>query len=245
MGMLSKNYQPLEQYNGYVKNKKEIVLFTENDNIIKNFTNFEKINLNYVNQQQKDKIPQYKNTSSYYSTMLISHFEKPFFNLQGKDFKELRETRNKYNKIITIKYNINPNNIISFIDTWNQERGKNKYGWQLHSGYDKNFFTKYYEQEKNNLWSNFFYADNQLVGYSIVSKNTNKDYKYIVRKNNTNFRNLTLYIDYCTFEKIYSEINKDFLINWGANSGSLLKYKKKFPIFAEEKKYFYKFEKIS
>lgn len=246
MGMLSKSYIPLDDNVGYLKNKKEVVLFSSDDTIIGRHLSYPKINLNYVDEiiNVKDKINGYLLSSKYHSTMLLSNFSKEFFELSGHRFREIRETRNKYRKIVGVKYDVDPNEVISFIREWIVKRGDLKYGWQLHAGYDINFFTKYWYFEKESLWSNFFYIDGKLVGYSIVSKDgSDGNFKYMIRKNDTTYRNLCLYIDYFSFERMYNEVG-DFIVNWGSNSGSLLKYKMKFPVLFTIKKWFYKFKRI-
>jgi hypothetical protein len=244
MGMLSKSYIPLDNNQGYIKNKKEVVLFTSDNDVINKYLSYPKINLNYANEivDVKNKINGYSLSSKYFSYMLLSQFNKDFFDLKGQDFREIRETRNKYRKNIVVKNEVDSLEAISFIREWITRRGDERYGWQLHAGYDINFFTKYYNVEKDKLWCNSFYIDSKLVGYSIVSKEWNENYKYLIRKNDTDFRNLCLYIDFYTFERMYNEVG-DFIVNWGANGGSLLTYKKKFPIHSEEKKWFYKFKK--
>ena len=239
MGMLSKSYIPIENYLGFIKNKKEVVLF--DSSFAGKYSNFDKINLHYYNKIIE--IEGYKKKSSYTSNLIISKFSADFFKLEGKKYREIRETRNKYNKLVEVKYKIdNIDRVVEFIKKWNIDRGKEKYGWQLHSGYDINFFNKFYNEEKDNLFSNFYYIDDELVGYAIISKEQKDNcYNYIIRKNNTKYRNLCLYIDYKIFERVF--IDKDFYINWGCSSGNVLKYKKKFPIYLCEKRHFIKYER--
>ena len=188
----------------------------------------------------------YIKKSSYKSTEVVSFFNKPFYHLEGKSYREIRETKNKYNKTIIIKKDIEDiQEVVNFILNWNEERGKEKYGWFLHSGYDINFFERHWKEEKDNLWSSFFYIEDRLVGYSICSKERVNDcYNYIIRKNDISLRNLTLYIDYKTFERIWKETEEqEFYINWGCSSKTLLRYKKKFPVYSLKTKYFLKFTK--
>jgi len=181
----------------------------------------------------------------YHLNLLISRFDGDFFELRGKKNKEIRETRNKYNKSIIIKKDIeNIEEVIGLINCWDKISGV-KYGWQRHSGYDKSFFLKYYEQEKKDLFSLFFYIDGVLVGYSVVSKIMDGDcFRYIIRKFDASFRNICLYIDFKIFENLYSEYGGDFRVSWGASSGNVLKYKKKYPIFFEDKVWFYKIKNL-
>ncbi len=237
MGMMSKHYIPFEDYSGFYKSKKRDKVVVFNKDYPEG--SYKEINYYYI----PDK-PEVKIKNMYNSTLLVSHFNSDFFKLIGKSNREIRETRNQYNKIITIKNDIdNIEEVILLINKWDMQSGK-KYGWQKHSGYDKTFFLKYYEQEKDNLISLFFYFNDVLVGYSIVSNIVdNNCYKYVIRKMDISSRNLCLYIDFKMFENIYNNYGRDFYINWGASSGNVLKYKKKFPIFSEDKVYFYKIKK--
>jgi len=245
MGMLSKTYKPFPDWSGYIKNKNEVVLFDSAN--IPLHTHYPKINLAYVDKlSNKDIIPGYENTSSYKGTLLYSKLDQDFFELSGKSHIEMRETRNYYDKRdIFTSNSITLPEITDFIKTWNETRGDLRYGWTLHSGYDVNFFTKYWESEKCDLLGMFFYDWDKLVGYSVMSLCPKDNvYYYIIRKNLTSYRNLALYIDYKMFEALYSKVQSDFLVCWGANSGGLLKYKKKFPVYHEQEKWFYKFKKI-
>lgn len=224
MGMLSKNYKVSPDFSFFIKNKQKKVKFIFNEL---------EPNTSYYYLLNKPPV------RSKSSTLLISNFNKEFFLLQGDEFHEFRENNNKYNNIITIKKEPNSiNEILELIKIWELERGE-IYRRTMHSGYDKNFFNKFYFQEKNDLFSLFFYLSDKLVGYSITSKITNDDcYRYIIRKNDIKYRNLCMYIDYKMFEEIWQETKKDFYINWGASSGGVLKYKRKFPNFLEKKVYF-------
>ena len=236
MGMMSARYIPFSNWGGYIKNKNEVVLF--DPSLINDYNNYEKISLHYLAE-----MPSNVNiTSKYKSDMLVSFFNEEFFKLGGWEYREIREARNKYNKIVTVEHSIKDIGVIvNFIREWNKKRGDERYGWQLHSGYDVSFFERFYEQEKDNLWANFFYIDGNFVGYSIISKNGEEEcYNYLIRKNSVELRNLCLYIDYKSFEKIWLEKQSEFHINWGCSSGSLLKYKKKFPILCCVKRYFVK-----
>ena len=246
MGMLSKNYMPFNNWAGYVKNKNEVILFTDSDNIISKYLNYPKINLNYIDKLEspKNRIKGYLNSSSYWLTNIKSKLDADFFKLSGKKFTEMRETQNRYDKIVEVRDDCDMELVIDFIDKWNEERGKDKYGWQLHSGYDKTFFNKFYKKERSKLYSKFFFINNELVGYSIISKESNNnEYQYIIRKCDVSYRNLTLYIDIFSFEEIFNKVG-DFIIDWGASGGGVLKYKKKFPTYSEDKKWFYKFKRI-
>lgn len=222
MGMLSARYEVLEDWRGYRKNKKNAVSFYEDFS-----PDFEKVSYNYIYEK-----PQVKYSKS---TQIVSKFDSEFFKLSGNKYREIRETRNKFDKII-INKEYNKEDVLGLIDTWDKQSG-DKYGFQKHSGYDRNFFNKFYDLEKDNLISNFYYIGDKIIGYSILHK-AEDCYEYLIRKVDIELRNTCLYVDYKTFEQIY-EKEKEFLINWGASSGNVLKYKKKFPIFESCPVYFY------
>jgi hypothetical protein len=233
MGMMSKHYIPFDNFSGFYKNKKKnkVVVYSED----KEF-DCDEINYYYIKTK-----PNIKYSSLFSSNVLVSNFNDNFFSLKGKEYKEIRESRNKWEKSIEIKnYIDNIEEILDLLKKWDEFSG-GKYGWQRHSGHDKSFFIKYYEQEKKDLFSLFFYCNNILIGYSIVSKIQNDNcFRYNIRKCDVSIgRNIGLYIDFKTFENIYSE-NKKFYINWGASAGNLQKYKKKFPVYKEVKVWFYK-----
>ena len=235
MGMMSKHYIPFEDFSGFYKSKKKdkVVVFNKDFPI----SNYKEINYYYISNK-----PEVKIKNMYNSTLLISYFDSDFFKLSGKSNTEIRETRNKCNKIITIKNNIDSiDEVILLINKWDELSGK-KYGWNRHSGYDRAFFVKYYDLEKDNLFSLFFYCNNVLIGYSIVSGVVNNNcFRYVIRKMDMSVcRNICLYIDFKTFENLYSIYGREFYVNWGASSGNVLKYKKKFPVFSEKKVWFYK-----
>jgi hypothetical protein len=236
MGMMSKHYIPFDDYSGFYKNKKKdkVVIFEEKD--IEDV-----IEINYYYMSNKSSV---KCSSWYHSNVIVSIFNNDFFNLCGKKYKEIRETRNRYNGKIVIKKDLeNIDEILDLLKRWDEFSG-GKYGWNRHSGYDRAFFIKYYEQEKKDLFSLFFYCNNTLIGYSIVSKiHSDGCFRYVIRKSDISVgRNIGLYIDFKTFENIYNE-SKKFYVNWGSGSGNILKYKKKFPVFLEKKVYFYKMKK--
>lgn len=103
----------------------------------------------------------------------------------------------------------------------------------LHIGYDKNFFANYYKDLKNSLISRFFYYLDELVGFSIVEPVNENLYNVLFRKANTNFSQLTQFIDYSVFREIYEDVEHEFLVNWSGFSGKGQRnYKEKtFPLF--------------
>jgi hypothetical protein len=243
MGMVSKQYKVFS--NGFQKNKNNIVFFPPftKEEIIA--APQEKVFLNYLLQEEYDNFLSYnlEHTKSK-GKLILSQINKEFFVLNGQKWREIREARNKFNKIVIVKTEPNSiDEIIELIDLWDKVSGE-KYKWVKHSGYDRNFFNVYWNKEKDSLFSYFFYIDNKLVGYSIVSKLGNgTNFNYIIRKNDIRYRNLCLYIDYKTFEFMFGELNREFIVNWGAASGKILKYKKKFPLYKEVPTYFCKLKR--
>lgn len=232
MGMMSSNYIPFEDWTGFYKNKNKtkVTVFNKDYN-----SDISEINYYYL----PEKI---EGLSSYNSTLLVSEFTSDYFKLAGKENTETRESRNKWNKSIIIEENLRSiDEVITLIDKWDLLSGK-KYRFNRHSGYDRSFFRKYYETEKDNLHSLFFYCEGVLVGYSIISKIRDDEcFRYIIRKMDISVgRNICLYIDYKTFENLFNIYKKDFYVNWGASSNKVLKYKKKFPVFLEKKVWFCK-----
>lgn len=279
-GMISKRDVLTENDKFYFvrRNKKKIILFPKlakdismkdvlgQEEVLKNY---EMICFQYVPQEMfvdgnfKSYMGKKYDISSKFSLMsLMSLFEPSYFDLCGKENREVRETRNKLDRLVNEDKSIvvvDPSKSSCFdykqlsidvnkmIDKWNWEDGL-KYGRINHSGYDKNFFENYYPKHHEDFYSLFFYDNTQnLIGYSVISKKplTYSDvpcYSYLIRKCKTSFvRNLTLYIDFCIFRHIHEDIGVDkaFGIHWGASKGNLLTYKKKFPIMDESKILFY------
>ena len=230
-GMMSKRYTLID--GGFRKNKNNVVLFYPYD-YYSQFTPETKINISYLLPDQYAEFKNIPHKKSFNGTMVISDINQEFLQLGGKKWHEFREVRNKYDKIVEVKDSPNSlQDILDLIKVWDEIRGP-IYGWQRHSGYDINFFTNYFDKEKDNLFSYFFYIDGKLVGYSVISKLGNGiNFNYMIRKNNTSFRNLCLYIDIKSFLLMNKKVNKNFTINWGSASGSILKYKRKFPIYKE------------
>jgi hypothetical protein len=224
MGMCGK-YQILGDFQGLRKNKNKAVSFDAN------FTpDFPNIFYSYIYDKPTTK-PVTKNTQ------VISKLDSDFFELSGKDFREIRETRNKFDKIVTSK-EYNKEHVLELIDRWDAQSG-DRYGWFKHSGYDREFFRRWYDEEKDNLISKFYYINDKIVGYAILHKE-NGCYTYMLRKADNTIRNTCLYVDYKTFESIYGTENSTIFVNWGASKGTLLRYKRKFPVFEENNVYFYK-----
>lgn len=237
------------------------------------YQDYSKISFGYFNQEMLDvfskiyfahsgkKFPRSK-------TMKLTAVQSVFENagdlfgeesLAGKQFIELRETRNKFQSKIKsgmITLHQNPsreiyNTVIKpliepFLKSWDESEGK-KYGWQRHSGYDKNFFTEErYEKHADELQTTFIVDTilNQLIGYSVISLQPivgSKSFPYVIRKCNTHYsRNITKFMDYISIKGLYEKtLEPSFSVHWGASSGGVLKYKlSAFPKTDTEHSYF-------
>jgi len=224
MGMMSNRFTVLGDWQGFQKNKNTCVSFD---------TNFvpdaKKVNFSYIYEK-----PDFKCAKS---TQVVSVFDNEFFELRGKKFREIRETRNKFDKVTGVTDECDKHDVLDLIDTWDERSGQ-KYGWYRHSGYDRTFFNRWYDVERENLLSRFFYIEDKLIGYSILHK-ADDCYEYLIRKMDNTLRDTCLYVDYKTFEEIYKVENKKFYVNWGASSGGVARYKKKFPVHEQSDVYFY------
>ena len=230
LGMLSKNYTVDIENKLVYKNKAKdkVIVFDENFN----GSNYSEVNYSYI-----DNKPSVKNF--YKLTEVISYLPSDYFTNLNKYSREIHQTRNKWNKQITIKKELSSiDEVLELLDRWVEYSGK-KYRFTRHDGYDRNFFRNYYEKYKDILDCNFFYLGDKLVGYSIMSPKVDDTYYYIIRKVDISVgRNIGEYVDFKTFELLN---DNNFKINWGSSSGGVLNYKcTKFPLFSKTTKYFWK-----
>lgn len=230
LGMLSRSY---------TVSSEELLIYRKKDKskamvFNKDYKNPKLCEITYAYIEEKPT------TKSFYSSNeVISFFAKDYFIDLKKHSKEIYQTKKKWDKYITIKHEIEDvSEVLDLLDRWVKFSGL-KYHWNRHDGYDRTFFLKHYLNHKDELKCNFFYYDNKLVGYSVISPKINDTYFYILRKVDiTAGRNICEYVDYKTFELLN---DKEFFVNWGASSGGVLQYKKKkFPLFSEKPVYFWK-----
>ena len=233
LAMMGKNGSLSDSELYFYKNKSNIISFDINLKFKENTT------YSYISEKDFLSIPKNNISSKYSLIQTISKIDDTFLSVKGSTLREFRETKNKYDKLVTIKKSPNSTTeILELIELWDRTSGI-KYGWQKHSGYDRSFFVSHYENEKDKLQGLFFYINDKLVGYSIISlEKEDEVYVYMLRKNDTSYRNLCLYIDFISFETLYR--GSPIFINWGASSGGVLKYKEKFPTASQEKLYFFK-----
>jgi hypothetical protein len=223
MGMCSKRYEVLGDWQGLRKNSKAAVSFYADF-----APDYSKVFYAYIYDRPECKCSK--------ETQIVSAFNERFFDLSGGGYKEIRETRNKFDKVIEVG-EYNQANVMGLIDAWTAQR-KALYGWHLHSGYDRNFFERWYEQEKTQLISRFYYLEERLIGYSILHR-AQDSYEYLIRKADTSIRNACLYVDFATFRYLWELEGEEFYVNWGASGGGVLQYKRKFPVHQEIPVYFY------
>jgi hypothetical protein len=221
MGMMSGRYQVLGDWQGLSKNKTTAISFDENFD-----PGYKKVNYAYIYTKPVVKASK--------STQVVSKFDPAFFKLYGAANREIRETRNKFDRLVKTR-DYNKADVFNLIDRWDAQSG-DKYGWHRHSGYDRAFFERWFEAEQVNLVSRFYYLEDELIGYAILHP-TDYGYEYLIRKADNTRRNTCLYVDYKTFESLNK--GSEFLVNWGASSGGVLNYKRKFPVYEETPVYFY------
>ena len=229
------------------KDKSKVVYFK---NRISDETKYEQINYMYLDEDPKDK-------RAYSSEQIISIINSESIDtLPGKQFREIRETRNKFKNKIIIKdiTSQNMQDVIDMIEKWRYlDNGGWKYGFNEHAAIDKAIIKRYVETDlSDHIYAFAFYYNNECVGYSTIEK-TPKDkvdalyeYKYLTRKAllSKELRNLTEYIDWYTFNYIYNKHKEqfnstEFLINWGCSSGGVKWYKThKWPLYKLEQKWF-------
>jgi hypothetical protein len=225
----------------YYKNSKNLVVF-----IASCSPYGYKVSYAYIPDEDFQEIDKKRIKSKYHLTQVVSLIDDKFASLPGKKNKDNRNIRNKYEKIVEVRESPESiEEVISFIDEWDKTRGV-VYGWQRHSGYDKNFFTNHYESEKNSVQSLFYYIKGKLVGYSVISvAREDTSYTYMIGKCLVEYKSLSWYIDYDSFCRLREREGCDVLVNWGASGGSLLKYKTQFPVHSLEKLWFFRLEEHS
>lgn len=210
-----------------------------------------------------DEDPQIK--TSYKMEEIVSVIDSAdFFKketmLKGKKFIEWRGTLNKWGRAMKEgKLEVRPlskenlEEVLEMIEKWRHlENGGMKYMWQERAGCDKAFVTKIVEDFNSissRIISQVFYLDSKCIGYSTIQKTASNstdglpEVKYLTRKvlNVEGTRNLTEFIDYKTFQKVYEENGYEkFLVNWGASSKGVHWYKThKFPLYSLQDKWFY------
>lgn len=241
--MLSKSYT-VDTENLLIyktKDRKKIVSF---DPTYKN-ENAKIIYYQYIDEKPLDKKGVTKETQ-----IIQGVFNEDYFNLKGAAHKEIRETRNKFNKKlnVSIYQNTDLNDIIELIKKWELDRGWDNYGFIMHSGYDKAFFNKYVDNP--NLLTLVFRdkENNSVVGYSVIEKEPKKnekgisEYTFLLRKCDTKYsRNVNEYIDYKTYEFLWDKSHTPFTVNLGCSGNKLKWYKThKFPIYELTEKYFWR-----
>lgn len=229
------------------KDKSKVVYFK---NRVQDESRYIQINYMYLDVDPKDK-------KSYSSEQIISKIStESVETLPGKKFREIRETRNKYKNKIVVKDITSDNlqDVIDMIEKWRYlDNGGWKYGFNEHAAIDKAIAKRYVETDlSNHIYAFAFYYNNECIGYSTIEKiPKNKlddlfEYKYLTRKALLlkEFRNLTEYIDWYTFNYIYNRHKEqfnstEFLINWGCSSGGVKWYKThKWPLYKLIPKWF-------
>jgi len=233
IGMMGKfgNLSPDPRW--YYKNSSNAVCFDVS------LTPLPKTSYAYITESDFLTIPKKEIKSKYILNQIVSNIDDKFLSVRGNKYKEFRNVINRYKGLDIKESPESLDEVLTFINEWEEYRGDAKYGWQMHTGYDKSFFERFYGKETD-IQCLFFYQVERLVGFSVISiDNPKEPLVYMLGKNDTRLKGLSLYIDFISFKKLYEKFGK-VLINWGASSGSLLSYKRKFPIYTEDKLYFFR-----
>lgn len=213
----------------------------------------EELERNYkqINYMYLDSEPSIKN--SYSMSQVTSIISSDYFTgMPGKKFIDLRHTVNQLSKKIkAVPLSVEMlKDVDAMIEGWRyDDNGGMKYGWQEHAGIDKAIVTKYCTDSDFRIFTfgYAFYYDYICIGYAIMSKEPSEfhngipEFSYLTRKvrNIYKLRNLTEYIDWFMFSKVYGICKSDFLINWGCSSKGVLWYKThKWPVYKLEEKWF-------
>lgn len=183
-------------------------------------------------------------------------------NLRRYTHKEIFESFRKYKNKTEIIEDVNEikdryDDIITMINEWQYaDYGGMKYRWQEHAGIDKAFFARYIDdgflQDQISVYL-FTHKelDNKIIGYSVMPKcyvineHNIPEFSYMLRKcllknDKVNLRNITLYIDWWTFNTTMIKHNAcPIAINWGCSDKGVKWYKEhKWPVLYKEDKYF-------
>lgn len=232
------------------KSESKIVLFSFREEDKEKLSEKE---VSYMYLDEKPDIPR-----AHWLTQVESEFEPEYFlSLSRKTDKEMFQTFRKFSTKKELKViELDEDNIQEMepkldrmISIWQiSAKGGMKYMWQEHAGIDKAFFKRYSEEpgkfEKEFRTLLFFWMG-ELVGYSVIEREPDEsgEHKYIIRKvlvEHEGFRNITEYVDFVTFKRVFEENGrKRFSVNWGASSKGVLWYKMhKWPLKAASKKWF-------
>jgi len=213
---------------GFIKNRNEIELFDYRDantflHLYPKIKLFGLSSIEYFYFKQMD----IKHTKTK-DQMVVLKLDDNFFQLNGKRYSAIRYRRNYYKKRMEIDIReeyTSKQEVIDLIRKWKDIRQDAHF--QMFIGQDINYFEKYFDKENKNIISRFFYHGDEIVGYVIVEKIQEGVYQHLLRKVNTNYAGLCLFVDYSIFELIYKQTNKPFIMNFGSCSGSkgILQYK--------------------
>ena len=253
-GLMNKNASLCTKYpqpaHYRVKSCKKISVYCSSP--IPDESQYDEINYMYL-----DKDPNVKGSTCMDEIVSDIDSENYFRELPGREYREIRETRNKYiNKIETRAITTdNYLDVLNMIEKWRYSSGM-KYGWQEHAGIDKALIKRYIEDPQRwnkDVIMTSFWIEERCIGYSCIERNSLQkrenlpEYVYLTRKvlNDLSMRNITEYIDWWTFREIYrTNGDERFLVNWGCSSGGVHWYKThKWKLYSLTKKWFYKYKR--
>lgn len=248
-GLMNKNASFKDEYSFYKTKDKKKLTQCRHELLKEEESQYKQVNYMYLDEApHKDRI-----YNKIYQISSIIDSTKMFGDMPGKEYRELRQTRNKYDGNVVIKKlsEETKNDVLSVIDIWKVNQGT-KYGWQQHIGIDKAIINRYCDGILANVIAFVFYLDGQCIGYSTIATKGHicdgkKTYNYLTRKVLFVGRNITEYIDFATFRELYKITHdSEFIINWGCSSGGVAWYKEnKWPLYKKEPKYFCTFKNIN
>lgn len=172
----------------------------------------------------------------------VSLITKEFVDRPRSQNYNMHYARNKWSKQLTVTTEMPPLEVIfNFIKKWDDTSGK-KYGARLASSYDKNFFANHYNDVKDRCQALWFYLGDRLVAYSVLDTSfTDEDCGYPVTRYGprkvdiTAGSNICQYVDHESLRRLYSYINKDFVLHWGSAEKGIREYEhRNFPFFRED-----------
>lgn len=229
---LSRGYIPLNNAKGFLNKKGIVVLFSLEK--LKYFLNkFETVKVFDLSVEDLKTINKKFILTKRASDSIVFKFDNEFFDLRGACRKKLRRARNTYEKMATLKVQDYPNDINEvrvFLDTWKSQR-PNKF--QYYNGYFINFLLTVIPFDRDRFVTKFFYINENLVGFNIIDIVNDTLYNQLYRKANLSFNNLSLFIDYFTFNQIHQNIKTSFFVNIGRSGNKTLLFEKTayFPVF--------------
>lgn len=260
---LSSKHEPVyknDKLIACIKNDNDISIFDSDEYLDNNnyyFNNFETVRLNIISEPTFNRVKslikdkKIKNTINYKQCFvhLIKKIDSNVLEFNGKENRVERWVRNHYDKSkfeVLSEYK-NINDVIDLLNFWAKRKKENGTVMVFH-GYDKNYYNKYYIEDKIRLGDNFlslyWYDKNKLIAQQTMEKTATDFWSIHIRKTDRfTYPNLNLYVDIFSYRQILEKTGKPFYVNIGYEGGKMCDYKlKRFPTHSMFKSYNLKFE---